>query len=257
MPSVDVADLSIPDGVPADTRRVLQTTIDGIKQMKAQGVPEPTIQASIDAYQRAVAQYMESPGEPSLPDTPRVDVADLSVPDGVPADRRRALQNAIDGIKQMEAQGVPEQTIQASIDAYQRAVAQYEVGSPSNSNRPTSGMKTPGEVRALATELSRVETKEACEALSGSWWERHSRMTPKRTSNMTCSLATSDGGKPCSSSTDCESHNCQSSPRVKAGDDAKGKCVGWIGANPKQPDCSQKVEGGVARGRWKVVSHEG
>ncbi len=59
-----------------------------------------------------------------------------------------------------------------------------------------------------------------------------------------CNLPTSDAGRPCSDSQECESY-CEAPQGTEPGAAVEGACYGWMHAS-----CMQEVRDGVADAEW-------
>ena len=123
----------------------------------------------------------------------------------------------------------------------------FVVGCTKNVDAPAGSEESAKTPTVTVEVLRSVKDADACKQIGGLWWKWSSQRIPKQTTGMTCSVKTADSGKACSSSSDCEGNYCQAGPRAKAGEKATGKCVGWIGTDPAQPTCWQRVEGGIAK----------
>ena len=81
----------------------------------------------------------------------------------------------------------------------------------------------------------------SCEQAGGKWgsWRDMLNATPE------CNLPTSDAGKECTDSSQCESY-CQAEEGAKRGDQASGRCYEWKSVYT----CMQEVRGGVVDVTW-------
>lgn len=81
----------------------------------------------------------------------------------------------------------------------------------------------------------------SCEQAGGKWgsWRDMLNATPE------CNLPTSDAGKECTDSSQCESY-CQAEEGAKRGDQASGRCYEWQSVYT----CMQEVRGGVVDVTW-------
>ena len=59
-----------------------------------------------------------------------------------------------------------------------------------------------------------------------------------------CNLPTSDAGRPCTDSRECESY-CEAPQGTEPGDSVEGACYGW-----KHASCMQEVRDGAAEPEW-------
>lgn len=82
--------------------------------------------------------------------------------------------------------------------------------------------------------------KESCEALGGKWqiWRNIPNASPE------CNLPTSDAGKPCLDSSECESY-CEAPEGAEVGAEVEGRCYGYQIAI-----CMQEVRNGIAKPEW-------
>ncbi len=82
--------------------------------------------------------------------------------------------------------------------------------------------------------------KESCEARGGEWkiWRDIPDATPE------CNLPTTDGGKRCTDSSQCESY-CQAPKGTDIGAEVVGECYKF-----KIAICMQEVRNGVADAKW-------
>ena len=82
--------------------------------------------------------------------------------------------------------------------------------------------------------------KESCETLGGVWkvWGDARNPQPE------CNLPTSDSGKSCTDSSQCESY-CEAPKGSAIGAKAEGKCYGF-----KIAGCMQEVKNGLAAAEW-------
>ncbi len=82
--------------------------------------------------------------------------------------------------------------------------------------------------------------KNSCEQLGGQWkiWSNALNARPK------CNLPTSDSGKECTDSSQCESY-CQAEKSLKPGSQTTGKCYEW-----RIADCMREVQGGIFQFEW-------
>ncbi len=104
----------------------------------------------------------------------------------------------------------------------------------------------------LSQAVDLPQDEASCTKIGGRWWGQRSKMVQPPTITWRCSIPTSDADKPCSSARECQSNDCQAPHGVSAGHPTTGRCVGWIGQSPKDPDCFQTVKDGIAGPRYCV-----
>lgn len=84
--------------------------------------------------------------------------------------------------------------------------------------------------------------EETCKEAGGTWKRRMNL----KSMGWFCSFPTTDGGKKCADSDECQSGYCKVVGKVSQGDDASGKCTGWIVKDHIGEACWQEVKKGRA-----------
>jgi hypothetical protein len=119
-------------------------------------------------------------------------------------------------------------------------IVKYE-GSRENVGKICSKM-CPCEIKLFSVDVIEEHTKESCEKAGGKWgiWRDTPEAQPE------CNLPTSDAGKECTDSSQCESY-CQAPEGAEIGSKATGKCYAW-----KKPltGCMQEVKEGIVQVKW-------
>ena len=108
-----------------------------------------------------------------------------------------------------------------------------------NVNQPAVNQNINQPVRDISTE---PVTQTACKKSGGRWglWNDIIPDAPAK-----CNMPTSDAGKICTDSTECESY-CQAEDDAKIGSRATGKCYEW----KITAVCMQEVRGGIVDAKW-------
>lgn len=93
---------------------------------------------------------------------------------------------------------------------------------------------------ASCTSNVKIDDKASCEKIGGKWgtWSDHPDAVSK------CNLPTSDAGKICTDSDQCQSY-CQAEEGTEIGSQVSGKCYGW-----EKTLCMQEVRDGVVGAEW-------
>ncbi len=86
-----------------------------------------------------------------------------------------------------------------------------------------------------------VEERAACKDQKGAWriWNNAQEGDPS------CNLPTSDTGKICTDSSQCESWCWVASPTAQVGDETTGKCYKW-----QKTLCMQEIKEGIVQTQW-------